>query len=113
MSQAKNYSEATAQQIDAEIKRFIDEAYSNACDLLNDRKDMLELIAQALMEFETLDANHIQDLLSHGEMKNPPKSPEPPEVPTDLEKQDVAEPKEDAKRDDDGTLPPEVVGAPA
>ncbi len=114
MSQTKNYSEDTAQQIDSEIKRFIDEAYADAQRLLGERKELLELIAQALMEYETLDAKHIKDLMQHGEMKDPPKSPQPPEIPSDLEKQkDNSEPEEEKSRDDDGTLPPEVVGAPA
>ena len=113
MSQTKNYSEATAQQIDAEIKRFIDEAYSKAQNMLNQRRELLELIAQALMEFETLEARHIQDLINHGEMKDPPKPPEPPELPADKVKADSSESSEKATKDDDGTLPPEVVGAPA
>ncbi|MGJ8698297.1 MAG: ATP-dependent zinc metalloprotease FtsH [Verrucomicrobiaceae bacterium] len=113
MSQSKNYSEATAQQIDAEIKRFIDEAYAKAQQLLGERRDLLELIAQALMEFETLDAKHIQDLIAHGEMKDPPTRPEPPEIPSDLEKKESAPTAKEENEDNDGTLPPEVVGAPA
>lgn len=113
MSQSKNYSEATAQQIDAEIKNFIDKAYESAQRLLGDRRELLELIAQALMEYETLDAKHIGDLMEHGEMKNPPSPPTPPEVPEDVKKEEVAEAPKESSEDNDGTLPPEVVGAPA
>lgn len=113
MSQSKNYSEATAQQIDAEIKHFIDQAYGQAQNLLGERRDLLELIAQALMEFETLDASHISDLLQHGEMKNPPSPPSPPAVPDDEQEEKVSESRDEKSLDNDGTLPPEVVGAPA
>ena len=113
MSQGKNYSEETAQQIDAEIKRFIDEGYSDAQRLLGERRELLELIAQALMEFETLDAKHIQDLMEHGEMTDPPKPPEPPAVPDDAAETKVKEDAEEKSSDDEDTLPPEVVGAPA
>ena len=113
MSQGKNYSEETAQQIDAEIKRFIDEGYSDAQRLLGERRELLELIAQALMEFETLDAKHIQDLMEHGEMTDPPKPPEPPAVPDDAAETKVKEGAEEKSSDDEDTLPPEVVGAPA
>lgn len=112
MSQSKSYSEATAQQIDAEVKDFIDIAYKQAQRLLGDRRDLLELIAQALMEFETLDAQHIKDLLEHGEMKNPPAPPTPPEVPEDVQKE-PAEASKEPSEENDGTMPPEVVGAPA
>lgn len=113
MSQSKNYSEATAQQIDAEIKNFIDDSYKHAQKLLGERRDQLELIAQALMEFETLDASHIQDLLDSGEMKNPPAPPTPPAVPEDEKEEKVANSRDEKSEDNDGTLPPEVIGAPA
>ncbi|MGC6427094.1 MAG: ATP-dependent zinc metalloprotease FtsH [Akkermansiaceae bacterium] len=113
MSQSKNYSEATAQQIDAEIKNFIDDSYKHAQKLLGERRDLLELIAQALMEFETLDAQHIQDLLEHGEMKNPPSPPTPPAVPEEEKEEKVSDSRDEKPEGNDGTLPPEVVGAPA
>lgn len=113
MSQGKNYSEETAQQIDAEIKRFIDEGYTDAQRLLGDRRELLELIAQALMEYETLNAKHIQDLMEHGEMTDPPKPPEPPALPDDVAETKAKDEAEKKSSDDEDTLPPEVVGAPA
>lgn len=113
MNHSNNYSEATAQQIDAEIKRFIDESYALAQKELTERKDLLELIAQALMEFETLDANHISDLIEHGEMKDPPNPPAPPEVPDEMKKEEAPKEVKESKDEDDDSLPGEIVGAPA
>ncbi|MEM1084550.1 MAG: ATP-dependent zinc metalloprotease FtsH [Verrucomicrobiota bacterium] len=113
ISRPRNYSESTAQKIDAEIKRVIDRAYGDAKRLLLEKRDKLELIAQALLEFETLDASHIQDLIDHGEMKNPPSSPTPPTLPEDMPKASKAKASGDEQEDDDGPMPGEVVGAPA
>ena len=65
----RSYSEDTAQKIDREVKRLIDNAYNKAKSMLMERRTDLDLIAKALLEFETLDGNHIRDILSHGEMK--------------------------------------------
>ncbi|MDA7907902.1 ATP-dependent zinc metalloprotease FtsH [Akkermansiaceae bacterium] len=113
MGQSKNYSEDTAQKIDNEIKDLIDHAYKEAERLLKENRTLLDKISEALLEFETLDAKHIKDLMEHGEMKDPPKPPEPPEIPDDMKKEKAPESTTEEKRDDDGTLPPEVVGAPA
>jgi cell division protease FtsH len=110
----KNYSEDTAQKIDNEIKAFIDNAYKLAEKLLNENREILDKISLALLEYETLDARHIKDIMEHGEMKDPPKPPEPPELPDDAKKEEASEkPSEERSRGDNGTMPPEIVGAPA
>jgi cell division protease FtsH len=113
MSQSKNYSEDTAQKIDNEIKDLIDHAYKEAERILKENRTLLDKISEALLEFETLDAQHIKDLIEHGEMKDPPKPPEPPEMPDDMQKEKAQESTEEENRGDDGALPPEAIGAPA
>jgi cell division protease FtsH len=108
-----NYSSATAKVIDEEVKGLIDHAYEEAKRILLERRQLLELIAQALLEYETLDAEHIKDLIEHGQMKNPPSSPKPPSIPDQYRKKEPAKVAEDGTTDDDGTLPGVVVGAPA
>ncbi len=113
MTRSRNYSEATAQKIDAEIRRVIDRAYTEAKRFLLEKRDKLELIAQALLEYETLDAHHIFDLLEYGEMKDPPNSPKPPSLPDEPPKK-KSEPRTGTpEEDDDGPLPGTVAGAPA
>jgi cell division protease FtsH len=72
MSRTRNYSEATAQQIDAEVRKLCDEAYQRAKRMITEHRDKLEIIARALLEFETLDGSQIRDIIKHGRMLNPP-----------------------------------------
>ncbi len=64
VTQSKNISEATAQAIDAEIKRIIDEAYMTAKRIVTERRADLDAIANALLEFETLTGDEIRGLLA-------------------------------------------------
>ncbi len=110
---SRDYSESTAQAIDAEIKKLIDDAYSKAERLLNEGRDKVELIAMALLEYETLDASHVRDLVEFGEMKDPPPASKPPPIPDELAKKDAAKSASKEETPGDGTIPGEVVGAPA
>jgi len=112
MAKSRNYSEETARIIDSEIKRLIDEAYATAERILTEGRDKVELIANALLEFETLDANHLRDLIEHGEMKDPPSLPKPPPVPEELKKAPSGVTSVEEEKEDDGPIPG-VVGAPA
>jgi len=112
MTKSRNYSEETARVIDAEIKRFIDDAYAIAERILNDGRDKVELIAKALLEFETLDANHLKDIIEFGEMKDPPSAPKPPPVPEEFQKKPASKSSEEDLPEDDGPIPG-AVGATA
>lgn len=57
------YSESVAKEIDAEVKRIVTEQHDLAIDLLRENHDLLELMAQALLEFEALNADEIDLLL--------------------------------------------------
>ncbi|MER2140174.1 MAG: ATP-dependent zinc metalloprotease FtsH, partial [Priestia megaterium] len=62
----QNYSDAIAHEIDNEIQRFIKESYERAKQILTENRDKLELVAQTLLEVETLDAEQINHLVDHG-----------------------------------------------
>ena len=88
ISRARDYSEATAEEIDTEVRKLIDDAYAKAKRMLIEHRDNLEKIARALLEFETLDGAQIREILEHGRMLNPPPGPTasggqqmPPEKP--------------------------------
>lgn len=82
MSRSREYSEATAQLIDAEVKKLIDDAYERARLLLEQYRDKVEMIAKALLEFETLEGPQVKDLIELGYMRNPPvNAPKPPPLP--------------------------------
>jgi cell division protease FtsH len=78
----KNVSEATMQKVDDEIKRIIDEQYALARRLLEENRDKVETMTQALLEWETIDADQIDDIMA-GRKPRPPKptqsvTPTPP-----------------------------------
>jgi cell division protease FtsH len=76
ISQRRQVSEHTARLVDQEVKRILDDAHDRARTVLEEHRDLLESIAQALLERETLDRQQIQ-LLEKGEPL--PPMPEPSE----------------------------------
>jgi cell division protease FtsH len=114
MGSNKTYSEETSRQIDAEIKSLIDGAYGLAKEMLIKHNDKLKLLADALLEFETLDASQVEDLLEHGEMKNPPTPPSDKVIPGNQAGEGVSKSSVAAvDGEDDEPLAGDAVGAPA
>lgn len=62
----KDYSEEVAAEIDKEVRSFIEDAYAATEKLLSDNIDKLHVIAEALIERETLEADEISDLIKYG-----------------------------------------------
>ena len=75
MMRSKDYSEATAQAIDAEVKSIIDDGYQRATTIIRDHRDKLEAIANALLEYETLDGAQVEEIVRTGSMTPPPVNP--------------------------------------
>jgi len=84
ISRSRNYSEATAQQIDFEVHCLCDHAYQQAKQMLLAQRATLEAIAKALLEYETLDGSHIKEIMETGNVQNPPAPPRPPNQPPPL-----------------------------
>ena len=68
----RTISEATQQQVDAEVRRIIDEQYNVARDILENNKDIAHAMVKALLEWETIDREQIRDIMEGREPK-PPK----------------------------------------
>jgi cell division protease FtsH len=81
LGHAREYSEATAQEIDAEVRKLCDDAYQRALKLISENRDKLEVIAKALLEFETLDGKQIREIIENGHMLTPPPTVKPPQQP--------------------------------
>ncbi len=75
MMRTKDYSEQTAQEIDAEVKRIIEEAFNTAKELIATNRDRLEIIANALLEHETLDGAQVEEIVRTGVFTPPPAPP--------------------------------------
>src|SRR6201991_3607150 len=64
VTKTTNMSEETMQRVDAEVRRIIDEQYAVARKLIEDNKDKMHAMANALLEWETIDADQIDDIMS-------------------------------------------------
>jgi cell division protease FtsH len=103
ISQSKTYSEQTAQQIDTEVRRLIDEGYQLAKKLIEENRDKLDLIASALLEYETLDGKQVGDIVRTGKFtptEQPPDVDPPSGADAATPTSDV--PKSDKPKLDDG-----------
>jgi len=70
--QMAHLSDDTAKTIDSEVKDLLDRCYQRATQILVDNRDKLEMMKDALMEYETIDSDQIDDIMS-GTKPRPPK----------------------------------------
>ncbi|MDR3481809.1 MAG: ATP-dependent zinc metalloprotease FtsH [Burkholderiaceae bacterium] len=68
----KPIAEATQQKVDAEIRRILDEQYAVSRKLLDEHRDKVEAMTKALLEWETIDADQVTDIMN-GKEPRPPK----------------------------------------
>lgn len=68
LNNEQNYSDKIAYEIDLEIQTIIKESYARAKKLLTEHRDKLDIIANTLLEVETLDAEQIKHLIDHGRL---------------------------------------------
>ncbi|MDR0717884.1 MAG: ATP-dependent zinc metalloprotease FtsH [Azoarcus sp.] len=73
----RNVSEATMQKVDAEVRRIVDEQYALARRLLEANRDKVEAMTAALLEWETIDADQVNDIMDG----RPPRPPKPVQEP--------------------------------
>jgi len=92
IAQHRDFSEATAQQIDQEVRRLIDDAYQSANSILKDHADAMHRIAQALLERETIDAEEVRMLIDGTELPPMRSSLASPSEPGDGTPQQVLKP---------------------
>ena len=64
-------SDETALAIDREVRNIIDECYDKAHQLLEDNRDKLDMMADALMQYETIDSEQIDDIMAGREPREP------------------------------------------
>ncbi|MBQ0746798.1 MAG: ATP-dependent zinc metalloprotease FtsH [Marinobacter sp.] len=103
------YSPETAQRIDEEVRNIIDTCYEKATQILVDNRDKLDLMAEALMKYETIDRHQIDDIME-GRAPRPPKGWDDRGSAGGV-KADESEPAAGSKPADDGQRPD--VGRPA
>ena len=73
VTKTTNISEKTMQEVDAEVRRIIDEQYAIARRLIEENRDKMEVMAKALLDWEPIDADQI-DAIMDGRAPRPPKT---------------------------------------
>ena len=72
VTKTTNMSEQTMQKVDAEVRRIIDQQYKLARKLIEDNSDKMHAMAKALLEWETIDSDQLDDIMA-GKEPRPPK----------------------------------------
>lgn len=103
----ENFSEETARRIDVEVHKIIEEQYERAKSIMLERRTALDKIAEALLEYETIDGKHVHEILEHGEIRSPVLSSAP------LQASQKPEDKGSAKKPADKPAHPPLGGAAA
>ena len=84
ISRSENFSEETARLIDIEIHKLVDEQYNRAKSIIIERRPALDKIAEALLQYETIDGKHVLEILEFGEIRSrvaPPVIGKPADQP--------------------------------
>jgi len=117
LNKTRDYSEHTAQVIDSEIKRIIEESYNTALNILKDNRDIVEKIAEELLEKETITSTEINDIFREFRpdmgplpsiqpasevLKNVDSSDDDPEPEEEVEKNDGSEENSSGSETDTG-----------
>jgi cell division protease FtsH len=105
ISEQRNYSEETAEQIDAEVRRLVDEAHKRASQILSDNRDKLDLVATSLLEHETLNAKEFNALFIENDV-----------ISTDTPSQGDVSQEESSSQEEDSppsVIPPSTAPLPA
>ena len=105
VAQHKTVSDETAHTIDEEVRAIIDRSYKRAEDILKENLDKLHAMSAALMKYETIDSDQIDDIMAG----------KPPRVPKDWDDSEPsATPGDDSKGPEDtGKKPDSTIGGPA
>lgn len=113
ISKTHNLSEETAKRIDGEISGIITTQFDRAKKLIEENREALTKIAEALLEYETIEGKHVQEIVEYGEIRSEvvsTKTEEEKRKQDEAENEDSEE-KKAVKKDED--IPPAVDGAQA
>ena len=103
VTKSQQISEATMQKVDQEIRRIIDQQYALAQKIITDNRDKMEAMAHALLEWETIDSDQIDDIMA-GRPPRPPPQVDPERARQNEVKEAKDEPQQNAVSE---TQPPQ------
>ncbi len=90
----QHYSEETARRIDAEVTRIISEQYTRATEIIATHRDALDKIAEALLEYETIEGKHVMEILKTGGITSPVIRELPPALPPRTDDKGIRKPRD-------------------
>jgi cell division protease FtsH len=102
----QQYSDDTSRNIDEEVRRIIGDCYTRAEKILEDNRDILEAMKDALMEYETIDADQVDDLMARRKVR-PPRDWNDDDFNSHLRE------KEEKEKGSSGDNPADPIGGPA
>ena len=103
IARSESYSQETARLIDEEVKKIVNEQYERTTQILTEHRAELDGIAEALLEFETIEGKHVNEIIEHGEIRS--------EVISSLPPIEEPEEKESGKKDSDKSKEEDLGGA--
>lgn len=106
ITRSQHMSEETSRKIDLEVRHLVDGQYARATTIIKEHRDALDKIAAALLEHETIDGVHVNEIVEHGELRTPVVRSVPDPVTGS-----AAEEKTDRKTDEQS--PEALGGSPA
>ena len=81
ITRSQHISEDTARRIDGAVSEILNTQYQRAQQIVGEHRSALDKIAQALLEYETIEGRHVLEILQHGEIKSPIINAKPPKLP--------------------------------
>jgi cell division protease FtsH len=100
VAQHKNVSDETAKQIDQEVRTIVDRNYSRAQKIIEDHMKELHMMSDALMKYETIDKDQIDDIMAGNEPKPPQDWTETPPTGTSPSNDTTAKSKDNVDKSD-------------
>ncbi len=104
-AQSRPMADETAKRIDEEVRRIIDECYATAQRLLEENREKLDMMAEALMTYETIDSDQIDDIMAGRKPREPYWS--------DDDQGGGSAPSQPSAGDDDSAPADDPIGGPA
>jgi cell division protease FtsH len=110
-TQGSSYSDGVADEIDKEVRKIVDECEAECFRILKENRNLLDLIAHSLFEYETLTNEQISNLMEYGQLDNP-NEPELPSVPSKPQEEQLPEVPKSVKKQDLDDAFNELTGKP-
>ena len=110
-TQGSSYSDGVADEIDKEVRKIVDECEAECFRILKENRNLLDLIAHSLFEYETLTNEQISNLMEYGQLDNP-NEPELPSVPSQPQTEQLPEVPKSVKKQDLDDAFNELTGKP-